>query len=335
MQRNAKPHVSDAIRQLRSWVTIACTVLALCCAVQMLVYAFAAYTDARWDDVHTPRPADKTLRVVGATNNESAGAPTPSSNEPTGGVRTNMAESSKPAPLMRVKSIDDARMKRSSDFACAVGVIASVTLAMLTMLGVAVAGGGSVPGVERATTACVWSIVLGLLCLPWQRIMPGLGMPGIFGAYADMTGAIESKMLGGASAGGIALAMQWVGAPLVAMFAALGVAMWFRAGVERGIIITSPSELDRAVEREVGMIQKRGVASSTPKAVGALNQAFGSGGTEEPDGRRGAPAGTLSAVERAMEEAAELAAIANHPAPDMPRRRIPRGVADGDFRRPI
>ena len=168
--------------------------------------------------------------------------------------------------------------------------------------------------------------------------MPGLGTPGIFAAYADMTQTIESKMVGGASAGSFALLMQWVGAPLVAMFTALGVAMWFRAGVERGIIITSPSELDRAVEREVGIIQKRGVASSAPKAVGALHQAIGSSGSapEAPaDDRRGAPPGTLSAVEQALEQAAQLASIANSPAPDMPRRRSPRGVADGDFRRPI
>ena len=51
-----------------------------------------------------------------------------------------------------------------------------------------------------------------------------------------------------ATFGSLALLMQWIIAPLTAMFTAMGVGLWFRAGVERGIIVTSPSQLDRAVE---------------------------------------------------------------------------------------
>jgi hypothetical protein len=303
MNPTQQPHVSDAIRQVRSWVTIACAVLAICCATQMLVYAFAAYTDCRWDEVKAPR-ADKPLRVVGAP---AAGAP--ADQHVAGGVRTNLADTG-PSQAARVPSSHDLLMRRLSDAASGAGLIASLTLAILTMMGVAIAGGGCVPGVERVTTSCVWSIVIGLLCLPWSRLLPGMGVPGIFASYADMAQAIDSRSIGGASVGSFALTMQWVGAPLLAMFTVLGVAFWFRAGVERGIIVTAPSEFDRAVEREVAMIQKRGVASSTPKAVGALNRAIG------------------SAVENAdsADPDADLG---------ITRRRPQRGVADGDFKRPI
>lgn len=332
MHRAPQPHVSDAVRQLRTWVTIAATLVGVCCGVQMLTYAFAAFTDARFEEVRTVK-ADKPLRVV-----ISPGEPAANESEPgvVGGMRTAQIESGKAAAeTTRVRGATDVVLKRASDIACGVGIIAAVMLAILTMLGVAVAGGGSIPGVERVTTACVWSLVLGVLCVPWQRVMPGLGVPGIFAAYADMTSIIDTHAIHGASAGSFALLMQWIAAPLAAMFTAMGVGLWFRAGVERGIIVTSPSQLDRAVEREVEMIQKRGVASSAPKSVGALNQAIGDRGDSDAS-NRGAPAGTLSAVERALNEAAAIATSAAHPdEPGITRRRIPRTVADSDFKRPI
>lgn len=340
MKSPAQPHVSAAIRQLRSWVTLAALALALCCAVQMLVYGFAAYTDSRFIELREVK-SDKPLRVVGAEAPVAApaeGEPTALAAAPSGGVRGQLMD--KPAAAVeinRVSAAADLWMRRASDSATSAGVIAALTLAILTMLGMIVAGGACVPGVERATTAAVWSVVLGLLCLPWGRIMPGLGVPGIFASYAELTGAIDARMIGGTTAGALAMGMQWVGAPLVAMFTGIGVCFWFRAGVEQGVIVTSASELDRAVEREVEMIQRRGVAATAPKAVGALNQAFGAGGSvAEPEGRCGAPAGTLSAVERALRESGSVGTATMQASEgSATRQRISRSVADGEFKRPI
>src|SRR5205814_152574 len=118
---------------------------------------------------------------------------------------------------------------------------------------------------------------------------------------------------------------QWIVAPLIGAFAATGVALWFRAGVERGVIVLAPSELDRAVDREVEQIRKRGVTSAGPKAIGALNHAIGDG-----ERRRPAAVGTLSAVERALEDSELVGAGLSATG-----RRKPRGVVDEDFKRPI
>jgi len=326
MRFTAKPHVSDAVCQLRGWVTIAATVLALCCATQMVVYAFAAYTDARWDEVRTLKN-DKPLRVVGAPD-QAAPATAPETDavhaQVVGGIRTG-APVAKATEITRVRSNSDVWMLRASGMAMSVGVLASLGLCVLTMLGLVVAGGGCVPGVERVTRACVWSMVMTMLCLPWGRIMPSLGLPGIFASYADLTGALDSRTLGGTTVPSITLTAQWFAAPLVTMFTALGVCLWFRSGVERGVIVTSPSELDRAVEREAEMINKRGVSASSPKAVGALNQAIGSAPNAS---------GTLSAVERAAEEAAALASLVD-PGVTATGKRTSRSVVDSDFKRPI
>jgi hypothetical protein len=352
-----RPHVSEAIRQLRQWVSVAAGVVALCCAAQMFVFAFAAYTNVRWDEVKGTGP--KSLDVIGADPSSASMPAKPVSMDPTakvdpapgahaadqvvGGVRGTSAISAisttaKGVELNRVRSPADLWMKRGSGLAAGAGVVGAVCLAVLAFLGVAVAGGGCVPGVERATTSAVWSIVLAIVCLPLERMLPGFGVPGVFASYADMTAAIDARMIGGTGAGSLALLGQWVAAPGVAMFAALGVALWFRAGVEAGIIVIAPSELERAVVREAEMIQKRGVASSAPKAVGALNQAMGGMGMSAAaaaDGPRGAPAGTLSAVERALEASGMSGASASGGGKIARGLVSGGGVADGDFKRPI
>lgn len=324
LHRTPRPHVSSALVQLRAWVTLAACVLGLCCAAQMLVYAFAACTEVRWTEVRAAK-AERNLRVVRPSEPvpvEVGPAPA-SAAEGTvvGGVRAGFLDKDDaPGSPRRTLSATDAAMARTSGLACGVGTLAAVCLAALTLLGVCVAGGGAVPGVERAVTAGVWSLVLALMTLPWSRLLPELGIPGVFAPYADMT-----RLLDADAPGRMAMHAQWVAAPLTAMFAALGVLLWFRAGVERGVIVLSPSELDRAVEREVEEISRRGVTSTAPKAVGALNRAIG-------DGASPAPAGTLNAVEAALETAA---ALASRPEAAAGPLRRPRIVADEDYKRPI
>lgn len=373
---NPKPHVSAAVKQLRVWVSLCAGVFALAAATQMLVFAFAQYTDVRWTEVREVK-VDRPLRVVGGAPSASAtanasdpgaadGSPssdadtgtlasstTPSTpkseNFAVGGVRGRIDEIKDAVDVNRVKTSTDRVLHRASAIACGVGVISAIMLAVFALLGVVVAGGGCIPGVERVVTAGAWSFLLALMCLPWNALLPTLGIPGVFVGYEAMTALIDGKPGAAGGLGSFAALAQWVGAPLLAMFTSLGVCMWFRAGVDRGIIVTSPSQLDKAVEREVEMISKRGVGASTPKAVGALNRAIGDddpsggGGHSAPGGMMGGAMGhgsasgdrTLSAVERAIEQAAHTATSLAEETTVSGKPRRTRSVVDGDFKRPI
>src|SRR5262249_1657104 len=95
-------------------------------------------------------------------------------------------------------------------------------------------GGGCRGGGGGGGARGGWAMILCLLGLPWAGALPGLGVQGIFAPYADMVWAIDAKAVGLGGAGApLGLLMQWVIAPLAGMFAAMGVAIWFRAGVER------------------------------------------------------------------------------------------------------
>jgi hypothetical protein len=325
-----RPHISAAVKQLRTWVTICALIFATCAAAQMLVYGCVQYTDVRFAKVEQTK-VSKPLRVVGVaedaktTAGAQSAAPIHEAEPLLNAPRLNGRASSTTVQV-RMLSVANTWLERASSLACVIGVISVVCLTIFSMLGVAVAGGGNVPGVERVVTASAWSLVLTILCLPWNAIAPNLGIPGVFVNYEAMTNAADLALINGQPFGSLSSLAQWVMAPLISLFTVLGVCLWFRSGVEKGVIITSPSELDQLVAREAEMIAKRGVASSAPKAVGALHRAIG----EEPV--------TANAVERALQEVArsvdhigESTITASGPI----RKPQARSVVDADFKRPI
>jgi hypothetical protein len=320
------PHVSSALAQLRGWVTVVATVVCLCGLVQAGVFAFANYTNVRQEEIKQARASKGPPRVVGAVPVESVPADVAE-------LRERVASGSETAKAATVpdpnqgKSAADALMSRTSAIACGVGTLACFGLCVLTLLGVVVAGGANVVGVEKTVTAGVWSVVLAMLCVPWADALPSLRVPGIFASYAVMTAAIDGG--GSAMVSGMAMYVQWLGMPIGAALVAVGVCVWFRAGVERGVIVTAPSQLDRAIEREAAELSKQGVSKGVTRSVGALNQAIG----EIPATGRPAAGGGL---EQAIENAAGTAgAIAKDVAPSLLASGGGRGVADSGYKRLI
>lgn len=291
-----KPHVSQAIKGLRRWVVLSAMAVAVAALVQALVFGFVNYTDVRYTTVEAAPPTELKIvespgpRVVGLGQGVTAAprslqgpgqtieadAPATGASRSSGfvaGVRGVGDQPVAAVDVNRVLSVYDGYLRRASTIATVIGSIAALTLAMMVFMGTVVAGGGAVPGVERAVTASFWSIVLGLLCLPIRDIMPSMPIPGVFSGYDGLVAASESVAAGGQ--GWSTMMAKWLVMPIAAALSATLVATWFCSGVRRGVIVTSVSELDRQVEREVAEIAKRGVNASTPRTLAALNRAIG------------------------------------------------------------
>jgi hypothetical protein len=291
-----RQHVSAAILQLRRWVTIASSLVALCAVTQMFVFGFVHYTDVRWTKVQGS-PDRKPLKVVkSALPPASLPLEAPRPGEPGTEVRPDVrvkdgrvvhveeTEEQKAAAAVDaniVRSGTDSMLHTTSDLAVTIGMVATCVLALLTMLGTIVAGGGAVPGIERVVTAATWSIVLAVVCIPWLDIFPSVPIPGVFGGYEKMAAA--SDAVRAAEKGGLVLAARYAVLPFIAMMCAACVGVWFRVGVERGIIVTSVSELEQLAEREMASINSQGVGGTQPRALGALYRAIGDTGEETPE----------------------------------------------------
>ncbi len=292
-----KPHISGAVRQLRGWVTFAASLVVIAGLVQALTFGFVHYTDVRTVELRTVPSTE--LTVVGVQGNlQGPGTameiPEAAAQAAVGGLRTQAMARAQAPDVNTARTGWDMVLNRASALACSVGALAALSLLFLTFLGTAVAGGGGVPGVERVVTATVWSMVLAALSVPLRDIMPSLPVPGVFAGYESMTHRSGTWSATGVGAAGTLA--QWVIAPLLASASAAMIAIWFRTGVSRGIIITSASELDELAEREMAMINRAGVRNAVGKSVGALNRALGEDALP-----------TVHAAEDAVDQAAEIA----------------------------
>lgn len=292
-----KPHVSAAVRQLRTWVTLAAALVVIAGLTQALTFGFVHYTDVRTVELK-PAPSSE-LTVVGRPGQlQGPGTvveiPDAAAQAAVGGLRSQAMARAQAAEVNTARTGWDMVLNRASSLACSIGGLAALALLFLTTLGAVVAGGGAVPGVERVVTATVWAMVLAVLSLPFRDILPSLPLPGVFAGYEAMTH--RSGVWSSTGSGGVGTLAQWVLAPLLASGAAAMIAVWFRSGVARGVIITSMSELDEIAEREMAMISKAGVRNAVGKSVGALNRALGEPAPVQPH-----PA------EDAVDEAAEIA----------------------------
>jgi hypothetical protein len=263
-----KPHVSMALSQLRSRVAVAAGVVAVCAAVQLMVFGFTHFTNVRWEQ-SKPQDLVQELSVVPA-----AGAEAPRAGADTGGRRAMKLSDFEAAQTARIPSRWNGMLTQFSALAGVGGVVGAFTVAVLTLLGVVIAGGAVVPGVERTVSAATWGLVLGLGCLPWSDLMPSITYSGVFGGYGELVAASEAVQAGLGDP--TSFYAGYLLLPTTAIAVSLLVWFQFREGVDRGIILTAPSELDIAVEREMEKVRSRGVSTHVgPRSTGALNLAIG------------------------------------------------------------
>ncbi len=318
-----KPHVSAAIVQLRRWISAAAAVLCLCLGAQLLIFGFVHYTDVRWTTIKA-EPKDRPLMVVEgpAEAAASGGGPVRVSAQEARAksVREAALGESHAADLNmdinRVLTGVDRVMRVGCELATTFGIIAVISLVVLTCLGVVVAGGGAVPGVEKAVTACAWSCILAGICMPLRDALPSLPFPGVLAGYDSMVVASEAASAGRRGEGG--LLGLYVVLPALALACSALVRIWFNEGVERGVIYTSVSEIDEAMDKEMASISARGVQAGVPRAMGALHRAIG-----DPAVTRDEPPVRLAAGAEGLSD------------PHAPRSIRRQAIDPDEFKRPI
>ena len=237
MHHSARPHVSGALVQLRTTVTWSALAVMLAALLQMLSFGFVHFTDVRWTLVRPARLTDD-----------------------------------KPK---RVLSRWDGTLRTFMDASASVGLISVATLWLAIMLGVVVAGGSSVPGVEHAVRASTWATILAMSAVPLVVALPGLPLDGAFVSYQTLLHASE----GSRHADTVSLLAAHLALPLVAAVLA-GYALYcFREGVEAGVIVQSVSELDRKLDKELETIRASGISSNHgQRSVGAVDRPIGDTG---------------------------------------------------------
>ncbi|MBC7773350.1 MAG: hypothetical protein H7210_12710, partial [Pyrinomonadaceae bacterium] len=240
------PHISPALSRLRGWVTFAAIIVALCAGVKLVLFGFIHYTEVRYA-AEDPAKSKVSLRVVSSIPPRETDRAAPIRRIENGRVVSIQSSSSEPASHPyegRDLSPADTNMTRASAMAVGVGLFAALLLVFMCTLGTLVAAGGAVPGIDHTVRACIWSVILLLFCLPLSDITTTVPITGAFSSYETVVQ--QSLLVMGGEHGGAMLHLEYVFVPVLVIACAIGVGFSFRAGVERGIIVTSVSEFDRA-----------------------------------------------------------------------------------------
>ncbi|HVZ94589.1 MAG TPA: hypothetical protein VG797_08765 [Phycisphaerales bacterium] len=277
MSTPARPHVSAALQHLRFGVTASAAALALALLGQVLLWCFVFFTDVRQTKIE-PHPPEQSNAVVTHSRTEKGKKP-----EPAVAVHEQPAEAqpppAEPAPQVAsapttvdpnvVPSENDARLRAASRVVQTAGIITAILLIVLMLEGVAVAGGGSVPGVEMAVTAATWAVLIGLLAVPLNGILTESAWGGVFVPYEQIT-RMSDAYRAGSGDNALIFYGRFLLLPLLMIAGAAASALRFRGGVEAGVIATSISQLDEQLEKEIRSMKLGQTAS--PRASGALHQ---------------------------------------------------------------
>lgn len=268
-----RPHVSAAIQSLRPMVTAAAIGVIACATVQMLVFGFVHFTEVRWEKSEQPVTTQSLTVVTGPARESAQAAPGGAIEQ--GGRRGRRITEVQAAAMRQVPSRWAPVLQQFSDFAVAIGVVSTLALGVFVAVGTVIGGGGAVPGVEKAVKALAWATMLALFAIPWQDALASIPFGGVFGDYQTMVLASEAVDAGNAAVAPLLAAHLLL--PLAALVVAGVVVVSFRAGVERGVIVTSVSELDEALDREMEHIKQRGIGSNVGggRTIGTLNRAIG------------------------------------------------------------
>jgi len=285
---------------MRSGVTLSGATLCLALFAQLVVWGFVHFMDVRVERLGPSSATGASLEVVTrAAASESALEAVPpkaaksarSSGRslvaaPPKASETPFASAVQPADqagvdVNVVKTLADLLLRRIAGLVQTIGIISALALGLLMFQGVVIAGGAQAPGVEYCVTASYWGLVIIGLCVPMSVLAPGSPFDGVFAPYSAVAAAADAFRTGSPTAlGASGYFGMYLLLPVLTAFGAVACVLRFRAGVEEGVIVTSVSQLDEKIEREI-RTSKWGAITS-PRAMGALNKAIGDrpGGAE-------------------------------------------------------
>jgi hypothetical protein len=256
-----------ALKQMRTGVTVCCWLIGLALTAQVVVWSFLTFTESRWETFEARAP--RTTEVVVTPEEirrralQSAGADDPA-------ITT--------IDVNRQRSAVDYSLQAVANVSAAVGTMASLALLPFLGLGVVLAAGSATTGVERASGAFVWAVVIVLLVLPWRQAFDAVPFAGLFPNYAMMAGEVDFSKYGHSVPGathsptssGFLFYGRYLVLPVACVMGITAVGLRFRSGVEAGLLPKEDLRLDPTLESEISQI-KAGSLMSGGRSAGALH----------------------------------------------------------------
>lgn len=271
-------HFAAALKQMRTGVTVCCWLIGLALATQLVAWSFVTFTESRWETFEAKTDANHPAVV------------TPEQ------IRRQSLQSAAPddPDVVRVevnhqRSKFDHSLQAVANVSAAAGTMAALALLPFLALGVVLAAGSATTGVERASGAFVWAVVIVMLVLPWSKVFDAVPFAGLFPNYATMAGEVDFSKYGKTAPGsihsptstGVLFYGRYLVLPLACAAGIAAVGLRFRAGVEAGLLPKEDLRLDPTLEKEISTIKSGSLVGGGGRMAGALQSMLHPGEPED------------------------------------------------------
>lgn len=252
-------HSALALAQLRNSVAACCWVVGVALLIQIVTWSLSSFTDLRYQKIEATTAAAPP-KVLSPEE-----------------VRRQAIHSSQDGPVAldrnatevnRVFSRYDRYFMIQTDLASGLGILASVALLPLLALGVVLAAGASVPGVERTVSSFVWAIVVTMLVLPLGSFIEAMPFNGIFANYESMMREVEVFRAG--DGGGVIFFGKYLLLPVACMAGIAAIGLRFRSATFAGLMPREDFRLDPELEKEVANTKATSLVGGGGRTAGAF-----------------------------------------------------------------
>jgi len=246
------PYVSQALLRLRRSVSICCWMVGVALLLQTMVWAVSTFMDVR--HVTLADNSEPEL-IISAEQMRKQSSPLTDAST-LAAQQAALEDAPQAVDPNRVPTKYDAMMNKASALAMSAGTIAMVMLMPLLALGVLLSTSSATPGVEKTVSAFSWSLVVGLLVLPFGQT---LGMPweeGALASYSMMTKQVDLMIGDSPDAWGTpTFYCRFAVLPLACLVGVTMIGLKFSTGVYAGIIQKEKMRLDPVLEKEAANIK--------------------------------------------------------------------------------
>lgn len=307
MIRPVETAVALALAKIRTGVFTCCWIIGLGLIAQMIIWSLITFTEMRF-------------QLVAATASANSVVIQPETEPKLQLFSTNAADfaahraaDGPPPDPNRIFSAADRVFRAITILSGAAITLAVVGLFTLLALGVVVAAGGSVPGVEKTVSAFGWMLVLAMMILHLDPLVRAAGFDGALINYDVLATEVEAGRAASPTAlfiGGPVFYARYFALPLAAVIGAALVGLRFNSGVEAARLPKESRKLDPRLEKEAANMSATSLYAAG-RSSGALTRVVG--GESTP---------TASAVALLDDDRSGLPSATKVSAGQVPRRLI-------------
>jgi hypothetical protein len=247
-------NASPALLALRRGAVLAALVVAFAIVAQTLTFAFAHFTEIRFEAAAAEKAEQKQqLAVVDA--------------KPRKPIDASILD--KEVPEKRMLGKTDGVLAAVSGIASSAGVVALAVLVAQCWMATSIVAGAAVVGMQRAVRAATIVTALFAMAIPWTSVIPDAPIWGVFCGYQPLIAASDAVGAGTRSEFVVVLLHGILPVGL------LGMVVWaifnLSVGVSAGIV---KHAIDPLVEAEIADVQAHGAGSLyAVRAAGDINRA--------------------------------------------------------------